>query len=52
MNFSSFCTKFFYIGNNKASIISIKYGLNKKNFKIKNKKFLQKSIENFIFSNN
>ena len=30
MNFKSFCTKFFDIGESRTNVISIKYGLNKK----------------------
>nr|QFQ52423.1 hypothetical protein [Paramoeba aparasomata] len=52
MNFNNFCTNFFNIGNNKTQIIIIKYGLNKKRLSLKKKKNLQKSIENFILTNN
>lgn len=52
MNLNNFCTSFFNIGDNKTKLILIKYGLNKKKFKIEKKKNLQKSIENFILVNN
>lgn len=53
MNFYNFSTKFFDIGDNRANIISIKYGLNKKKkMDLKNKKGLKRNIEQFIITNN
>ncbi len=53
MNFKNFCIKFFNIGENKANIISIKYGLNKKKHSTTIKKInLRNNIEQFIITNN
>jgi len=53
MNFNNFCTNFYHIGNNKADIISIKYGLNKKKHTNIIKKInIKNSIEQFIVTNN
>ena len=53
MNFNNFCTNFYNVGNNKSSIISIKYGLNKKKHKNIIKKInIKNSIEQFIVTNN
>lgn len=52
MNFKNFCVKFFNIGENRANIISIKYGLNKKKHSNVIKKInFKNSIEQFIISN-
>ena len=52
MNFKSFCTRFFDIGESRTNVISIKYGLNKKKKNLIKKMNLKNSIEQFISTNN